>query len=87
MDRFATEHLIPGGELDFFIARYKPLFSKFKILNFAQRIRVHPGVVVGQLQFRREIPYSHDRDMLVRIREIITNVALTDGWGNVPVGI
>jgi HTH-type transcriptional regulator/antitoxin HigA len=87
VDRFATEHLVPTGELDFFIARVKPLYSKFKIMNFADRVKVHPGIVLGQLQYRKEIPYSHNRDLLVRIREIITKTALTDGWGNVPVGI
>lgn len=87
VDRFASEQLIPAGELDFFIARVKPLYSKFKIMNFAERIKVHPGIVVGQLQYRKEIPYSHNRDFLVRIREIITKTALTDGWGNVPLGI
>ena len=78
---------MPTGELDFFIARVKPLYSKFKIMNFAERIKVHPGIVVGQLQFRKEIPYSHNRDLLVRIREIITRTALTDGWGNVAIGL
>lgn len=87
VDRFATDQLVPTGELDFFIARVKPLYSKFKIMNFAERIKVHPGIVVGQLQFRKEIPYSHNRDLLVRIREIITRTALTDGWGNVAIGL
>lgn len=87
VDMFATDQLVPSGELNFFIARYKPLYSKFKIMNFATRLKVHPGVIIGQLQYRKEIPYSHSRDLLVRIREIITKTALTDGWGNVPVGL
>ena len=87
VDRFAADRLVPEGELNHFIARYKPLYSKFKIRNFATRLRVHPGIVVGQLQYRGEIPYSHNRDLLVRVRDIITKTALTDGWGNVPVGI
>ncbi|GAJ11038.1 unnamed protein product, partial [marine sediment metagenome] len=41
-----------------------------------------PGIVVGQLQHRREISYAHNRDMLVKIRRTITESALTDGWGN-----
>jgi HTH-type transcriptional regulator/antitoxin HigA len=56
-------------------------------LNFAERIKVHPGIVLGQLQYRKEIPYSHNRGPLVRVREIIAKTALTDGWGNIPVGI
>ena len=42
---------------------------------------MHPGVIVGQLQYLGEIGYSSNREMLVKIRDIITSTALTDGWG------
>lgn len=87
VDRVATENLIPRAELDGFIARVKPLYGTNKIIRFANRIQVHPGIVVGQLQYRGEIPYSHSRRLLVRVRDVITKSALTDGWGNVPAGI
>jgi HTH-type transcriptional regulator/antitoxin HigA len=45
---------------------------------------VHPGLVVGQLQFRDEIPYTHFHKYLVKVREIITRTAVTDGWGSSP---
>jgi HTH-type transcriptional regulator/antitoxin HigA len=51
---------------------------------FAAQIGVHPGIVVGQLQHLDEIPYSHNREMLVRIRDRVTNSAVTDGWGHTP---
>lgn len=81
-DQIAAEALIPSRELDSFIARVGPLYSKVKIRGFAALQGVHPGIVVGQLQYRREIDWSHSRDMLVKVREIITQSALTDGWGH-----
>jgi HTH-type transcriptional regulator/antitoxin HigA len=80
----ASEFLVPKSELDSFITRVRPLYSEQRILLFAKRIGVHPGVVVGQLQFRDEVPYTHFHKHLVKIREIITQTAVTDGWGTVP---
>lgn len=87
VDKYAAEQLVPRKVLDYFIARVKPLYYKGKISDFARHNGVHPGIVVGQLQFRKEIPYSHNREMLVPVKDIITSTALTDGWGNVPMGI
>jgi HTH-type transcriptional regulator / antitoxin HigA len=80
----ASEYLVPKSELDNFIMRVRPLYYEQRILLFAKRIGVHPGIVVGQLQFRDEVPYTHFRKYLVKIREIITRTALTDGWGTIP---
>jgi HTH-type transcriptional regulator/antitoxin HigA len=80
----ASEFLVPKSELDSFITRVRPLYSEQRIMLFAKRIGVHPGLVVGQLQFRDEVPYTHFHKYLVKIREIVTQVALTDGWGTVP---
>jgi HTH-type transcriptional regulator / antitoxin HigA len=80
----AAEFLIRKSELDSFIIRVRPLYSEQRILLFAKRIGVHPGIVVGQLQHRDEIPYTHFHKHLVKIREIVTQTALTDGWGTVP---
>ena len=83
-DRNATSFLIPQEELDNFIARVSPLYSKVRITGFANKIKVHPGIVVGQLQHssRNELNYSQHRDMLVKVRDIITSATLTDGWGH-----
>jgi HTH-type transcriptional regulator/antitoxin HigA len=80
----AAEFLVPRSELDGFITRVRPLYSEQRILLFAKRIGVHPGLVIGQLQFRDEVPYTHFHKHLVKIREIVTQSALTDGWGTVP---
>jgi HTH-type transcriptional regulator/antitoxin HigA len=79
-DAFAANALIPEGALAAFIARNRPLYSRRRITDFAEDVGVHPGIVVGQLQYRGEILYSHSRDLLVSVRDIITAAAETDGW-------
>ena len=82
-DRFASNHMIQESEMNNFIVRVKPLFSKIKIQGFALRQGVHPAIVIGQLQHKGAIHWSHSREFLVKVRDIITTSALTDGWGQV----
>ncbi len=79
-DEFAVSFSISKIELDGFIARVKPLFSKTRIQGLAAKLGVHPGLVVGQLQHRKMIPYSHNREMLPKVRHVLTESALTDGF-------
>jgi HTH-type transcriptional regulator/antitoxin HigA len=81
-DQFAAEALIPQDALDDFVLRVRPLYSTRKIEGFASRMKVHPGIIVGQLQYRGEISYAQHRKMLSPVRHIIIQVALTDGWGS-----
>ena len=46
------------------------------------RIGVHPAIVLGQLQHRGEVEWSHSREMLVKVRELAISTAVTDGWGH-----
>jgi HTH-type transcriptional regulator / antitoxin HigA len=80
----AATFLVPKDELDSFITRIRPLYSEQRVLLFARRLGVHPALIVGQLQFREEIPYTHFHRHLPKIRHIITQATLTDGWGNSP---
>jgi HTH-type transcriptional regulator / antitoxin HigA len=80
----AADFVVPTDELESFIMRVRPLYSEKRIMLFAKRIGVHPGLVVGRLQFREEVPYTHFHKYQVKIREIVTQTALTDGWGTVP---
>ncbi len=81
-DLFATSFLVDQSKLDNFIARVHPLYSKAKIAAFANKIHVHPGIVVGQLQHKGKITYAHSREYLVKIKELVISSALTDGWGD-----
>jgi HTH-type transcriptional regulator / antitoxin HigA len=78
----AAELLVPQAELNEFIARVSPLYAATRIIQFAHRIRMHPGIIVGQLQHRGELRYSAHRDLLVKVRTLATDTALTDGWGH-----
>jgi HTH-type transcriptional regulator / antitoxin HigA len=86
-DEFAVNLLVPQEPLATFIASTRPAFSRLKIQEFARRHGIHPGLVIGQLQYRGEILYSHSRDLLVKVRDIILDRAVTDGWGRVPGGV
>ena len=84
-DAWAANFLLDSGEIDRFITRVKPYYSKVRINQFANRVKVHPGIIVGQLQRRKEIPYSHNREMLVKVRDAIAGSAMVDGWGSAPL--
>ncbi|MPZ75101.1 MAG: HigA family addiction module antidote protein [Deltaproteobacteria bacterium] len=85
VDLFACEFLVQQAELENFIRRVRPLYGRMRVMSFAKRIRVHPGIVVGQLQHRKQIHWSYYRGMLDKVRHIITQSALTDGWGHKPI--
>ncbi len=81
-DDFACDALIPAAQMERFIARIRPLFSAARVQAFAIRMKVHAGIVAGQLQHRHEIKYANLRRMLTPVRSILAGVALTDGWGS-----
>ncbi|HEV8043306.1 MAG TPA: HigA family addiction module antitoxin [Bryobacteraceae bacterium] len=83
-DECAVTFLVNQQLLNDFIMRVRPYYSAVKITQVAAQLGVHPGIVVGQLQHRREIPYSHSRRMLTGVKQIVTAASVTDGWGWVP---
>jgi HTH-type transcriptional regulator / antitoxin HigA len=88
-DEEAAEFLIPIETLDSFILRTHPYYLEWKIQGFAANNKVHPGIVVGQLHNRyvktgKGLPHSHLRKLLAKVRDIIIEPALTDGYGYIP---
>lgn len=88
-DKDAERYCIPDGKLDSLILRAHPSYPEQKILGFAALNKLHPGIVVGQLHHRfrvsgKGLPFSHQRKFLVKVRHIITDSTLTDGWGQQP---
>lgn len=81
-DGEAASFILDENELKDFIVRVGPLYSRARINQFANRIRIHPGIIVGQLQYRGELSYAQLRDTLVKVREAVTSESLTDGWGH-----
>jgi HTH-type transcriptional regulator/antitoxin HigA len=80
----AAEFCVPQKELNNFIARVKPYFSEEKISLFAQRLGIHSGLVIGQLQ-RKLIRYDLLRTRQVKVRDIAIKSAPVDGWGLVEL--
>src|SRR3546814_338406 len=76
----ASDYCVNQDELNGFIARIAPFFKEERVVRVAQRINVHPGLVVGQLQRRLE-RYDPFRKYQVKVRQFVTSSALTDGGG------
>lgn len=79
----AASRLVPTEEMERFIARVNPYYSDEAILNFAAHLKVHPGIVIGQLQHRELIPWSSFTRLKAKIREVITQTAVTDGFARI----
>lgn len=77
----ASHALVPDDEMSSFIRRLRPYYSSDRVVQFANRVKMHPGIIVGQLHHRGEIGYAALRDFLVKIRAPVVTTALTDGWG------
>jgi len=78
----AQDFCVPNATMDAFIARKAPFFSERDLVGFARVLKVHPGIVAGQLQ-RKTGRYDRFRDHLAKVRTIITPNAIKDGWGDV----
>ena len=76
-----ADFCVPTDQLENFIARVQPYFSEQKVLLFAQRINVHPGLVVGQLQ-RKLGRHDFLRKHQVKVRTCVLPAADADGWGS-----
>lgn len=76
----AEEFCVSQKELTGFIARVGPFFAEERVILFAERLRIHPGLVAGQLQ-RRLGRYDLFRKHQVKVRSIVTASTTTDGWG------
>lgn len=69
--------------LEAFMARKHPFYYERDVLAFSQTISRHPGIVIGQMQFRLD-NYAYLARHLVKIRSFILPVSIFDGWGQVP---
>ena len=78
----AADFCVPARDMHSFYLRKKPLFSERDILAFSTRMKVHPGLVVGQLQ-RLLNRYDLLRKHLVKVRSHLANAMMMDGWGDV----
>ncbi|MFH1891892.1 MAG: HigA family addiction module antitoxin [Candidatus Zixiibacteriota bacterium] len=80
-DLFAEDFLIERKQLNSLLGRSMGIVSDASIWAFAKTQGIHAGIVIGRLQHMDKIPYRRGRNMLVQVRDVIVNSALTDGWG------
>jgi HTH-type transcriptional regulator / antitoxin HigA len=69
--------------LESFMARKHPFYYERDVLAFSQMINRHPGIVIGQMQFRLD-NYKYLTRYLAKIRSLILPSSIFDGWGQVP---
>jgi len=83
----ASDFCVPSEKIESFIIRKDPFFYEKDVIAFAALQKVHPGLVVGQIQFRRN-KYDWLRKHLVKIRQYLFPGAMVDGWGHVaPISL
>lgn len=86
-NKSAAEFCVPSSMMEAFVARKAPFYRDADIVAFSRMLRVHPGIVAGQLR-RRLDRYDRFGNHLAKVRHIITPNAITDGWGDVaPLGL
>jgi HTH-type transcriptional regulator/antitoxin HigA len=78
-DEAAANHCVPASPMKDFIVRHNPMFSEKGLIGFAKIMKRHPGIVAGQVQ-KRTGRWDLFKKHQVRIRQIIIQSAVTDGY-------
>lgn len=92
-NRAASQFCADQDALDSFLIRKYPYMAERDTLGLARRLQRHPGIVVGQLQYKMAVQYSVKKygwlaKHKVKIRQFLTGAATMDGWGDpVPVDL
>jgi len=73
-DTFASDTLIPPTEWQQFIAQ-RSCHTKAGIEEFAKKVGIAPGIVVGRLQHDKLLPYHHCNDLKRRLKWTTEEVA------------
>ena len=78
----AAQFCVDQQKMNNFYARKKPYFYARDVIAFANRVGVHPGIIVGQIQ-KRTGDHRYLKAHQVSIRDILLSSATYDGWGHV----
>lgn len=76
----AADFCVPATEIESFYIRKYPFISEKDMLGFAKRIQRHPGIVVGQLQYKMK-RYDWLTRHKAKIRQYVVAGSVVDGWG------
>ena len=77
----AAENCTSQHELFSFLAG-RTFFPEREIVLVAKKLKVHPGILVGQIQNKTK-RWELLRKHLVRVREYLMPTAIIDGWGHI----
>jgi HTH-type transcriptional regulator/antitoxin HigA len=73
--------------MESFLLRKGNFISEQDVLMFAARMEIHPVIVVGQIQYKRQ-KYGWLRKYQTSIRKYLLNWPHKDGWGHIaPTGL
>lgn len=82
----AAAFCAPPDMMQKFYSRKAPFFAERDVIAFAKMVKVHPGLVAGQLRHKTG-RHNLFADLLVKVRHKITPTAVVDGWGDIaPIG-
>jgi HTH-type transcriptional regulator/antitoxin HigA len=84
-DTFASEAIVSQQALNEFVAASGSRLNLSAIEAFAAKHRIHPSLVVGQLQHRGVVSYAQFQRVHADIRPNLVQAAATDGWRVFPV--
>lgn len=79
-DEGSGNWLIPRDEVLSFITRTKPHHPRERIIQFANRMEIHPAVVVGQLHHYGAIGWEKNNDLCPKVREHFLSTTTADGY-------
>lgn len=79
-DLAASDALIKREFFEDFVNRKGGIYKTEEIIGFSIDNHIHPAILVGQIH-HRDKNYNKFNKLMVQIRSIITETALTDGWG------
>jgi HTH-type transcriptional regulator/antitoxin HigA len=83
----AAEFCVPRTRLASFLARKGNFISEQDVIGFAASLEIHPAIVVGQIQYKRQ-NYAWLRKYQTGIRSCLMDWKYVDGWGRlVPTGL
>jgi HTH-type transcriptional regulator/antitoxin HigA len=71
VDEQASDWAAPPARLTVFARATRPYFYQARIARFADKLGAPPALVVGQLQKRGEIPWTHSRTLLAKVRHML----------------
>ena len=78
----AADFCAPNERLTSFLARKHPFYYEKDVIAFARLLNRHPGLVVGQMQYRLN-RYDYLARYLVKVRQFVLPGSIADGWGQV----